>query len=51
MVWRILLILIYIKPLAEYKLKNAINNNQPAFLSAIDGELVAQIGDKIYKIR
>lgn len=38
------------KPLAEFKLKNTISNNQPAFLSSIDGELAAQIGDKFIKL-
>lgn len=38
------------KPLAEFKLKNTINNNQPAFLSAIDGELAVKISDKFIKL-
>jgi len=32
------------KPLAEYKLKNTINNNQNVFLSVADGEITANTG-------
>jgi SpoVK/Ycf46/Vps4 family AAA+-type ATPase len=38
------------KPLAEIKLKNAINNNDDVILSGIDSELCAQIGDKVVKL-
>ncbi|MBU3104996.1 AAA family ATPase [Clostridium gasigenes] len=38
------------KPLAEFKLKNSISNNQLVSLSAVDGKLVAQIGDKFIKL-
>ncbi|WP_434305710.1 AAA family ATPase [Clostridium botulinum] len=38
------------KPLAEIKLKNNILNKQSIFLSTIDGELVAQIGNSFIKL-
>lgn len=38
------------KPLAEFKLKNNISNNQFVFLSVIDGELAAQIDENFIKL-
>ena len=34
------------KPLAEYKLKNAIKSNQNVFISASNGDFIAQFDDK-----
>ena len=38
------------KPLAEYKLKNYVNTDQPVFLSVTDGQLAAQINDGTIKL-
>lgn len=38
------------KPLAEYKLKNTIKNNEQVLLLAIDGRLIAQIEDRYIEL-